>query len=151
MFSDHRQRERLWATPQSEGVRWITAGRQAADIAKELHEWGKKRVVVKREIECESNKGMKKSPSLCCTSTHMGLPAAAVNVMITLTTAAITAARGKTACSSFSVWFFNTCNHPQVTTDDATHTPCKCHVKNVFAVNSDLGLKPNKTVPTFSD
>lgn len=55
----------------------------------------------------------------------MGLPAAAVNVMITLTSQSqLLTGKGHVVFHAF----VNTRNHPQVTTDDATHCvqmPCE--------------------------
>lgn len=122
-------------------MRWITAGHRAVDTAEERVS-GKTSGSERGENECESNKGTTKkkrrreagvgeSPGLYCTSAHMGLPAAAVIVMITLTTIAITAAHGNRACcfSCLLSALLRARNHLQVTTDDATHyVYMKCNI-----------------------
>lgn len=71
--------------------------------------------------------GVRDAAGLYCTSAHMGLPAAAVNVMITLTTAANHICSWEYGMLFLKGFFslFRLRNHPQM----IQHTMCTCSVK----------------------
>ncbi|MEQ2159955.1 hypothetical protein GOODEAATRI_028508 [Goodea atripinnis] len=84
----------------------------------------------------------------------MGLPAAAVNVMITLTTPLINAAHGKRSCCLCISFFVSRAhNHPRLKTDDATKSlrysflTSRAHQRNLRCGNCS---KYNKIVAKSS-
>lgn len=71
-----------------------------------------------REQKERRKVGVREAPGLYCTSAHMRLPAAAVNVMIALPSQSqLLMGKGHVVFHAF----FNTYNHPRVTAEEATH------------------------------
>lgn len=89
--------------------------------------------------------GVRDAAGLYCTSAHMGLPAAAVNVMITLTTAANHICSWEYGMLFLKGFFslFRLRNHPQM----MQHTMCTCSVLLIghFGINFNSGYRQNVT------